>query len=296
MTTAATLNDHRRRIKRVMLHVDQAMDRRCRLADLAGEACYAPFHFKRVFEALMGESPHQYVYRKRMERAGFLLLGSPRRVIDIALEVGYETASAFCKGFKAYAGCSPRRFRDSVSQAWFLRTNRPFHPATGGNRRPPAGRPAIRTLPPLTVVYHRNDRIVEGSFLKTGRAAFKKLAASLIDHDLQGAVTAYIGVYPYRFFGLTDGIATSYTGAVIDPQRRVAQVPDRLVLPAGRYAVFPHRGPYEFLMQTWNAAYLSGLPGSGYTLRDAPPFELYLSGPSAPDDARRRALIWIPVH
>jgi len=45
MQPTATTIDHRHRIKRVMLYVDRHLDRPCRLADLAGVACYSPFHF-----------------------------------------------------------------------------------------------------------------------------------------------------------------------------------------------------------------------------------------------------------
>ena len=297
MPTAATINDHRNRVKRVMLHVDRHLDRRCRLEDLAGVACFSTFHFNRVFASVMGEAPHQYVYRKRMERAGFLLLNRRQRIIDIAMDVGYETASAFCKGFKTFGGFSPREFRDKVSKPWFLKTNRPFHPAAGCRHRSGARlMPVIKTLPPLTVVYRENRGIVNGSFLETGLASFQRLTATLIENDLDSAVQTHVGIYPYRFFSLADDMALSYTGAVIDDRRDVPAGIATLVLPGGRYAVFPHQGSYEFLMQTWNAIYLDWLPRSGNGLRDAPPFEIYLNTVSPEDPLQKSAWILIPIH
>ena len=217
MPTEPTVGDHRRRIKRVMLHVDGHLDGPCRLAEMAAVACYSPFHFCRAFEQAMGETPLQYVQRKRMERAGFLLLQGRRRIIDIALEVGYETASAFSRRFRSFSGISPRRFRDTVSPIWFFKTNRPFHRATGGRRRAIRRMtPEIATLPPLAVVYRENRGIVDGSFLETGRASFQRLTDRLAELDLTAAVRAFVGIYPYRFFSLADGRAVSYTGAVID--------------------------------------------------------------------------------
>ena len=297
MPAAATVIDHRNRIKQVMLHVDRHLDSRCRLEELAEVACFSPFHFTRVFEAAMGETPHQYVFRKRMERAGFLLLDRRLRTIDIALDVGYETPSAFCKGFKTYAGLSPRRFRDTVSKSWLIRTNRPFHPAAGPRKR---GRsrltPVIKTLPPLTVVYRENRGIVNGSFLETGAASFNRLAVGLVENDLDSAVQTYVGIYPNRFFNLIDGKALSYTGAVVDERRAVFSGMPTLVLPGGRYAIFTHRGSYEFLMQSWNTAYLDWLPRSGSVLRDAPPFEAYLNAASLPESLQKSACILIPIH
>jgi len=297
MSTATTIIDHRRRIKRVMLHVDQNMDQCCRIEELADVACYSPFHFCRVFETFMGETPHQYVSRKRMERAGFLLMDRCRRIIDIALDVGYETPSAFCKGFKTFAGVSPRRFRDTVSKSWLFKTNRPFHPAAGHRKRARSRlTPVIKTLPPLTVVYRNNRGIVNGSFLETGAASFKRLAGCLVENDLSSAVQTYVGIYPYRFFHLADEKALSYTGAVVDERRAVPDGMATLVLPGGRYALFAHHGSYEFLMQTWNAVYLGWLPRSGRVLRDAPPFEIYLADASHSDSLQQNAWILIPIH
>jgi DNA gyrase inhibitor GyrI len=232
-----------------------------------------------------------------MERAGFLLLDRHLRTIDIALDVGYETHSAFCKGFKAFAGVSPRRFRDTVPRSWFFKTNRPFHPAAGHRKRVRSRlTPVVRTLPPLTVVYRENRGIVNGSFLETGAASFKRLAASLVENELDLAVHSYVGIYPTRFFSLLDGMALSYTGAVVDECRVVPDGMDTLVLPGGRYALFPHHGSYDFLMQTWNAVYLGWLPRSRCILRDAPPFELYLNAASPSDSLQKSAWVLIPIQ
>lgn len=48
-----------------------------------------------------------------------------------------------------------------------------------------------------------------------------------------------------------------------------------IVYPAGRYAVFTHKGPSSMLWQTWNAAYRDWLPSSGRRLRELEPFEVY---------------------
>jgi predicted transcriptional regulator YdeE len=44
-------------------------------------------------------------------------------------------------------------------------------------------------------------------------------------------------------------------------------------LPAGRYAVFTHLGPYAGLHAVWSAIYREWLPATGYALRDVPPFK-----------------------
>lgn len=63
----------------------------------------------------------------------------------------------------------------------------------------------------------------------------------------------------------------------------------------GKIATFIHRGPYDYLSQTWNHAYQGWLPGNGYRLRDKPPFELYLTNPKITPPEGLLTEICIPI-
>ena len=161
MQSRATIIDHRHRVKRVMMHINRYIDQEIRLDHLSDLACYSPFHFIRVFEALMGETPQQYVIRKKMERAGFYLLKNDQRIIDIAHDIGYETHNSFCKVFKAHFGISPKRFRDTTTKDWFFKASRYYHPVKGfGVRTTVQPPPIIKTLPPMKVIYVTNRGIL----------------------------------------------------------------------------------------------------------------------------------------
>jgi AraC family transcriptional regulator len=66
-------------------------------------------------------------------------------------------------------------------------------------------------------------------------------------------------------------------------------------LPAGRYAVVTHRGPYENLSKTYQRVYGGWLPRSGYELRDAPAFEQYLNAPQNTRPEDLLTVIHVPV-
>ena len=95
MLSKDTIIDHRQRVQRVVIYINENLGAQLRLDHLSEVACFSPFHFLRVFESLMGETPQQYVIRKKMERAGFYLLKQKKSVTDIALGVAYETPSSF---------------------------------------------------------------------------------------------------------------------------------------------------------------------------------------------------------
>lgn len=298
MPLQSTVVDHRQRVHRVMMHINRNLDNECRLDHLAGLACFSPYHFIRIFETVMGETPQQYVARKRMERAGFYLLEKNQRIVDIALGVGYQTHNSFCKAFKTHFGVSPKRFRDSSSRQWFFKASRFYHPANGFRVRSKVHQlPTIKTLPPFKVVFTENRGISNGSFVKTAQMSFQRLMQNIVDHDMESAVSAYVSIYFDRVFGMEDERALSLTGAIVD--RKVNSQGDfgYRGFPGGRYAIFEHNGPREFLMQTWNAIFMNWLPMSGETPRNAPTLEIY-PRPVASNNGRSQACTYLllPIH
>jgi AraC family transcriptional regulator len=79
-------------------------------------------HFSHIFKKSMGESPHQFVLRQRVQYAKELLVSLNLRVLDIALACGFKTQQHFARIFREMCGLSPteyqrlklsRRLRDS---------------------------------------------------------------------------------------------------------------------------------------------------------------------------------------
>ena len=72
----------------VVDYIDQHLDSRLDLTTLAGVAHFSPFHFHRLFHALMGESLGDYVRRRRLELAAIRLLSHrDLPIVDIALDL-----------------------------------------------------------------------------------------------------------------------------------------------------------------------------------------------------------------
>lgn len=69
------------------------------------------FHFLRLFGAVIGVTPHQYLVRSRLRHAARLLADEERPVTDVALDVGFNDLSNFVRTFHRAAGVSPRDFR-----------------------------------------------------------------------------------------------------------------------------------------------------------------------------------------
>ena len=72
----------------------------------------SPSHLIRLFRAELHYSPHEYIVRKRMDRAKYLLKSTDMPIKVIASEVGYGTESSFTGAFTEKIGVSPRKFRE----------------------------------------------------------------------------------------------------------------------------------------------------------------------------------------
>ncbi len=81
------------------------------LSDLAEVAALSRFHFSRAFKATTGETPYQFVLRRRLERAKTLLATTNLSLDEIAPSVGFHDAAHLQKAFKAREGVSLRTFR-----------------------------------------------------------------------------------------------------------------------------------------------------------------------------------------
>src|SRR3954465_10787530 len=81
------------------------------VATLAGAARLSPAHFSREFRRVFGESPHQYLLTRRLERAAALLRMTDWSVAEICLEVGLVSIGSFTTSFKRAFGQTPTEYR-----------------------------------------------------------------------------------------------------------------------------------------------------------------------------------------
>ena len=89
---------------------------------LARAAHLSVAHFSREFRRAFGETPHQYLLTRRLERAAALLRNTDRTVADICLAVGLRSVGSFTTSFGRAFGVSPTAYRaahpPAVTHAW----------------------------------------------------------------------------------------------------------------------------------------------------------------------------------
>ena len=80
---------------------------------LARAAHLSQAHFSREFRRTFGETPHQYLLTRRLERAATLLRHTDRSVADICFTVGLRSVGSFTTSFGRAFGLSPTAYRDA---------------------------------------------------------------------------------------------------------------------------------------------------------------------------------------
>src|SRR5262245_15970024 len=82
---------------------------------MAATAHVSPRHFSRSFRRIFGETPHQYLLSRRLERARHLLRTTDDSVAEICLAVGFTSVGSFTTTFTRHVGVSPTTYRRATS-------------------------------------------------------------------------------------------------------------------------------------------------------------------------------------
>jgi AraC family transcriptional regulator len=100
--------------------IDETPDAPHTLSTLAQRCGLSDFYFLRSFQRVTGVTPHQYVLRARLRHAALRLAGDDAKIVDIALDSGFNDVSNFNHAFRTEFGMSPRVWRmqrDGISRA-----------------------------------------------------------------------------------------------------------------------------------------------------------------------------------
>ncbi len=284
----ATREDYDRRLLRAQRLVESRLDQPVSPEEVARHAGLSLHHFHRIFRAQLGESVMQHVRRLRLERAARALkaqqltpsaVGAPnRRLIELALEAGYESHEAFTRAFTDHFGVTPSAYRDQLGRPSpapravavpvrverfaavpvFFRRHRGGYGTVGESWAQMVGwamqkLPAGAALPPLYGICPDDTEVTEEALLRFDVCVAQ---ASELDGD-----------------------------ASVEMQE----------VPAGRYAVGLHIGPYHELHQTYLDVIGRWFPSSGYELAPDPVVEFYVDNPSCTPAAQLRTEVRVRI-
>ncbi|MBQ8400897.1 MAG: helix-turn-helix transcriptional regulator [Clostridia bacterium] len=97
--------------RQMQLYIDSHLYEDLNLDALSARFGYAKMHLIRLFREECGQTPIQYVLRKRMEAACKMLTGTVMPVMEIAMLLQYSSAQHFTAAFRRYTGVTPTQYR-----------------------------------------------------------------------------------------------------------------------------------------------------------------------------------------
>lgn len=105
---AAARSEVFRRLSSARQYMMESYREELDLRKVASVACLSPHHFHGLFKSAFGQTPHQFLTQRRLERARSLLTSTRASVDDACTSVGFESRSSFTKLYKRHFGITPR--------------------------------------------------------------------------------------------------------------------------------------------------------------------------------------------
>ncbi|WP_088278683.1 helix-turn-helix domain-containing protein [Ideonella sp. A 288] len=256
--------------------IEAHLDEEVSFQQIAQAAGLSAWHFQRIFKALTHETLKSYIRTRRLAQACAHLVTTRQRILDIALQAGFESQESFSRAFKKRHGLNPGEFR----KAGRLRFE---HQRVGIDlaylahlRAGVAPQPVVQTVPARMCVGLRTPFF--------GSASEKNNVAQRIP-PLWDAFLIRLAEVPAQVpgtcFGLIeadgdDGEALAYCAAVevtglgaLPPGMSVVHVPARTG------ARFRHIGPVANLDHTVDYIYSNWLLNAGWRHAGGADIEIY---------------------
>jgi AraC family transcriptional regulator len=293
------------RINRVIDHIDKHLDQPMKLETLAEIAHFSPFHFHRIFRALVGETLNHFIQRIRLEKAASMLLySSSKSVTEIALDCGFSGSAPFARAFKDLFGMSASEWRsggtkreskigqtdDKIDQtdsmdredfdiaAYYLDSESYNVKWRIKMRGKLEANVEVKKFPEMHVAYVRHIGPYKGDS-QLFENLFNKLFRWAGPRNLLSPDAKIIAMY-HDNPDITDEDKLRTDVCVTVPaETEVDGEIGKSTIPAGQYAVGHFELDPDQYEQAWNLIYGGWLPDSGYQPDDRPCFELYLNDP-----------------
>lgn len=276
------------RLLRGVAHIENAIDTKISLSEIASIVALSEFHFHRQFRAHFGVSVMGYVRRRRLAVAAKALLASSAPILRLALEAGFQSQAAFTRAFRKVFHTTPGQFRRRGREVpWLLSV--------------PISNEVVAMLPGLGSEQPRLEVIadiaVEGLTATIGISERQRIP------QLWETLANAVGLERFEWaerIGLSEGDEEVLNGsfsysATLSVDWAAGPDPslDHRIIPGGTYLVFQLAGglpcipaAYDFIGGTW-------LPGSRHKVRHGSSFTRE-SSPAA--GSSETVEIWIPVE
>lgn len=297
------------RINRTLDYIESNFSRQFTLAELADIANFSKFHFNRIFQGVIGETPFQFINRIRIEKAAYFIMCTPGDSIsEIAFKCGFTDISVFSRNFKAYYGISASVYRKSkpnysnssqvISKThqtesnislYFCSESKTIKWMTTMKLNKSL---EIKDLPKMTLAYVRHTGPYQGNE-KLFEGLWNKLFSWAGPRGLIGGEDFKSLVIYHDDPNITEDAKLRMSVCItVPPDTKVDGEIGKMELDANTYVIARFELDATQFGEAWQWLYGEWFPISGYQPDDKPCFEMY---PEEPKNGKFVVDICIPV-
>ncbi|MFI7608936.1 helix-turn-helix domain-containing protein [Micromonospora sp. NPDC049366] len=281
------------RLNQAMAYVEEHLDQRIDVAELARIAMTSEYHFRRLFSALAGLPLSEYVRRRRLTVAAAEVIAGEETLLDIAVRYGYGSAEAFARAFQAMHGVGPGEAR-RTGAALHAQPRMSFRLTVEGSSSmryrivQKDGFRLVGRKARVPLVHEGMNPAIVAFIKGLGRETIARIEA-LSDQEPAGIVNVSDNLIGDR----AEGSELDYWHAVVTGAD-VPQDLDAIDVPAGSWAVFEASGAFPSAVQyLWRDVFTQWFPSNPYHSRPGPQISRTVL---SSDGTEAESELWIPVE
>ena len=104
------MDEHIEAVQRMQNYIEANLDNNITTADLANVSRYSPWYSYRLFADLLHMTPAVYIRRLRLSKSALRLRDEKVKIIDVALDSGFESVDGYQRAFYKEFGCNPYEY------------------------------------------------------------------------------------------------------------------------------------------------------------------------------------------
>ncbi|NDW17892.1 helix-turn-helix domain-containing protein [Dysgonomonas sp. 216] len=274
-----TQNEYHKSINKVLDYINDHLNEKPDLDTLSQIANVSPFHFHRIFKAIIGENLGGYVQRLRLEFVARQLRTTDDSLDKLSEKVGYNSQQALSKAFKKHFGIPPSVYKITKGE-W-------------NKYRVLDLSPRICKINSKHVIYIRV--MDEYGSTESYSEAWKKLYTYAVLSGLFSKDSESLGV-SFDDPSITEAEKCRFYACIsIDQHVKPKGIFGYKELDGGLYAIFTLKGHYRELHNLYKLIIFIWLPESKYKLRKGVFYEKYLNNPHLVAEEEILTEVYIPI-
>jgi len=299
-------SEYKSRINKTFDYIETNIEKPFTLEELANIANFSKFHFNRIFQGVVGETPFQFVLRLRLEKAATLIsTNKAESITEIAMKCGFTDISIFSRNFKNYFDKTATQYRNEKSNLSQLNSNTKqladktsMYFCTDLNKikwrtnMKLNKNVEVKELPKMTVAYIRHIGPYKGDE-KLFEKLWNKLFTWAGPRGLIGGQNfkSLIIYHDAPNVTLEDKLRMSVCITVPKETKTDGEI-GKMEIEAAKYVIARFEVTASEFQQAWEWIYGQWFPSSGYQPDDKPCFEMY---PEEPKNGKFIVDICVPV-